>query len=114
MVITNKKLYDNLKFLAQILLPAIGSLYFALAGIWNLANPDKVVGTIVVIDTFLGVLLGISTATYNRSDLKYDGTVVVTTKPDGVKNVSLELNDNVPLDNIDQTKDLTFKVKPVV
>ena len=60
----NNKVYDILKWIAQILLPALGTLYFALAGIWNLPCAEQVVGTIVAIDTFLGALLGISTLHY--------------------------------------------------
>lgn len=63
----SNKLYDVLKWVAQILLPAIGTLYFALAGIWDLPYAEGVVGTITAIDTFLGCLLGISTANYNKS-----------------------------------------------
>jgi hypothetical protein len=46
--------------------PAIGTLYFALAGIWNLPYPEEIVGTITAIDTFLGAVLGISSANYNK------------------------------------------------
>jgi hypothetical protein len=114
-MITSKKLYDVLKNLAQIWLPAAGTLYFALAQIWDLPAADEVVATVLAVDTFLGVVLGISTAKYNNSDAKYDGNVVVTTNPDtGLKNVSLELNDTVPLDNLESTKDLTLKVTPSV
>lgn len=63
----NNKLYDALKWIAQILLPALGTLYFALAGIWNFPYAEAIVGTITAVDTFLGVLLGISAAKYNRS-----------------------------------------------
>lgn len=63
----SNKTYDVLKWIAQILLPAAGTLYFALAGIWNLPYAEGVVGTITAIDTFLGCLLGISTANYNKS-----------------------------------------------
>lgn len=63
---TNKT-YDVLKWIAQYGLPAVGTLYFALAGIWNLPYGEEVVGTITAIDAFLGVLLGISTAQYNKS-----------------------------------------------
>ena len=58
--------YDRLKFLAQILLPALGTLYFALAGIWGFPYGEQIVGTITAIDTFLGALLGISTYQYNK------------------------------------------------
>lgn len=60
------KTYDILKYIAQYVLPACGTLYFALAGIWNLPYGEQIVGTITAIDTFLGVLLGISTNTYNK------------------------------------------------
>lgn len=62
----SNKTYDILKWIAQILLPGIGTLYFALAGIWNLPLAEQIVGTITALDTFLGLLLGISTAKYNQ------------------------------------------------
>ena len=62
----SNKVYDILKFIAQVVLPALGTLYFALAGIWNWPLGEQVVGTITSIDTFLGVLLGISTSKYNK------------------------------------------------
>ena len=65
MKMTNK-VYDILKWVAQYFLPAIGTLYFALAGIWGLPYGEQVVGTITAVDTFLGVLLGISSAQYNK------------------------------------------------
>ena len=65
-MILNSKVYDILKYLAQIVLPAIATLYLALAGIWNLPFGEQVSGTIMAIDTFLGVLLGISSANYNK------------------------------------------------
>ena len=58
--------YDILKWIAQYLLPAIGTLYFALASIWGFPFGEQVVGTITAIDTFLGVILGISTSQYNK------------------------------------------------
>ena len=47
-------------------LPALGTLYFALAGIWGLHYGEQLVGTITAIDTFLGVILGISKSKYNK------------------------------------------------
>lgn len=63
----SNKVYDILKFVAQILLPAIGTLYFALARIWNFPYAEEIVGTITAIDAFLGALLGISTIQYNKN-----------------------------------------------
>lgn len=62
----SNKMYDVLKWITQYLLPALGTLYFALAGIWGLPYGEQVVGTITAVDTFLGVLLGISSAQYNK------------------------------------------------
>ena len=62
----SNKVYDVLKWIAMYLLPAIGTLYFALAGIWYSPYGEQVVGTITAGDTFLGVILGISTAQYNK------------------------------------------------
>lgn len=58
--------YDVLKWVAQILLPAVGTLYFALAAVWGLPYAEQVVGTITAIDTFLGVLLGISNQNFKK------------------------------------------------
>ena len=62
----SNKMYDILKWIAQILLPAIGTLYFALAGIWGFPYAEEIVGTITAADTFLGILLGISTMQYKK------------------------------------------------
>ena len=64
----SNKVYDKLKFTAQILLPAIATLYFALAQIWNLPYGEQIVGTITAIDAFLGTILGISTKKYNDNN----------------------------------------------
>lgn len=60
--------YDILKFIAQIVLPALGTLYFALASIWGLPYGEQIVGTITAIDAFMGALLGVSTAVYNAKE----------------------------------------------
>jgi hypothetical protein len=62
----SNKVYDLLKWIAMYLLPALGTLYFALAGIWGLPFGEEIVGTITAIDTFLGVVLGISNAQYKK------------------------------------------------
>lgn len=60
----SNRTYDILKYIAQIVLPAIGTLYFALANIWNFPMGEQIVGTITAVDAFLGVLLGISSDNY--------------------------------------------------
>ena len=63
----SNKMYDVLKWIAMVCLPAIGTLYFALAGIWGFPYGEEIVGTITAVDTCLGVLLGISAAQYNKN-----------------------------------------------
>ncbi len=62
----SNKTYDILKFIAQIVLPAVGTFYFALASIWGLPYGEEIVGTITAVDALLGALLGISTVNYNK------------------------------------------------
>lgn len=66
----SNKCYDILKFIAQIVLPAIGTLYFALARIWGFPFAEEIVGTITAIDAFLGALLGISSIGYAKAQEK--------------------------------------------
>ena len=63
----NNKWYDALKWIAMYLLPGLGTLYFALSSIWGLPYGEQIVGTITAVDAFLGMLLGISTANYNKN-----------------------------------------------
>lgn len=62
---TNKT-YDVLKYVAQIVLPALGTLYFALSEIWALPYGSEIVGTITAIDAFLGTVLKISSDNYYK------------------------------------------------
>ncbi len=62
----SNKVYDILKYVAQIVLPAIATLYFALSSIWGLPYGEQIVGTITAIDAFLGALLGISSMQYKK------------------------------------------------
>ena len=65
-MVMNDKVYDILKWVAQIVLPALGTLYFALAGIWGFPYGEQVVGTIMAIDTFLGAIIGVSSMVYKN------------------------------------------------
>lgn len=99
------KLYDYLKWIAQIVLPALGTLYFSLGGIWHLASVSEVVRTIVAVDLFLGVLLGISQFNYNRQIATGAMNVEQTS---GGKKFSLELDDDPS--NLDEKKEARFRV----
>lgn len=63
----NNKVYDILKWVAMIVLPAIATLYMAIANIWGFPYGEEVVGTITAVNTFLGAVLGISAVKYNKT-----------------------------------------------
>ena len=67
MIQLNDRVYDTLKWIDLIVLPAIGTAYAGLAQIWGFPYPEQITGTIMVICTLLGSLLGISSATYYKS-----------------------------------------------
>lgn len=71
----SNKVYDIFKWIAMYLLPALATLYFALAGIWGFPYGEEVVGTISAVDAFLGVILGISSANYKKHDNRNTGNV---------------------------------------
>lgn len=104
----NNKLYDRLKFLAQIGLPALGTLYVTLAAIWDLPAPQEVAATILAVDTFLGVLLGLQAASYNKGIIQA-GHMNVVSLENGGKNFSLNL-DHEP-EELEHATEVRFKVK---
>lgn len=102
----SNRTYDFWKYVAQIFLPAFGALYFGLSQIWGLPKGGEVVGTITVIDTFLGVLLKLSTNQYNNSEAKYDGKIDVM-ESDG-ENTTLGVSMNPA--SVASKKEVVFKV----
>lgn len=64
----SNKVYDVLKFVAQIVLPAIATLYVTLAGIWGLPFSEQIGGTVMAVDTFLGAILMLSSKNYNKTN----------------------------------------------
>src|ERR1044072_842686 len=71
------RVYDLLRTAALVVLPALGTLYFSVAQITGLPYGEQVVGIIVAVDTFLGVVLGISRKQYNNSEGAFDGHILV-------------------------------------
>ena len=82
----NDKVYDVLKEIAQIWLPAIATLYSTLALIWGLPYAEQIVGSIVAIDTFLGAILKISTVKYNAITKDEEYKVVAEQQAERIKN----------------------------
>ena len=79
--IYNDRVYENLKWITQVLLPAAGTLYFALGSIWEWPSIEQVVGSVTAVVTFLGITLGISGHNYHKE------AVTVSSRPDGTLNL---------------------------
>lgn len=62
----DSKIYDILKWVALVVLPAIATLYTALAGVWGLPYAEEIPATITAVDLFIGALLGVSSARYYK------------------------------------------------
>jgi hypothetical protein len=81
--------YKLLKFFVQIFLPVVGTLYFAYAQIWGLANIEVNLGIIIVLDALLGIFLSISQARHNKEVLR--GGVLLVTRTDDYERYTLEI-----------------------
>lgn len=103
--------YQTLKQSATVILPAIGALYFALAQIWHLPKAEEVLGTIAAVNTFVGLLLGISTKKYNQmyssKGVEYAGAIVIDDTGEK-KVISLELNDDP--ESLETKDEVTFRI----
>lgn len=82
--LTNR-FYNQLKFVAQVLLPGLGALYFGLGQIWGFPKMEEVVGTVTIVDTFLGLILKYLSDQYYKADQNFDGEVLVEPEDGGNK-----------------------------
>ena len=98
MTLSNKA-YDTLKWIAQILLPGLGTLYFALSSIWNLPYCQQVVGTLSAVTVFIGMLLGLSAAKYPG-----DGTIKM-------QGATYRTKLTIPMEKINEKKSVVLKVE---
>jgi hypothetical protein len=87
----NDNVYDVLKNTVELVLPALGALYFALAGFWGWPNAEAVVGSIAAVTVFLGVVLRVARNSYHNSSEKYSGSVEVVHNAEGEPVVTLNL-----------------------
>lgn len=99
------KWYDRLKYFVLIVMPAISSLYFGLGNIFDWGNVEEVIGSLAVIATFLGTVLGVSSKNFNTNE-KFVGETWLAPTDGGWKRVF-----NVTADEIDpDRKEISFKV----
>ena len=99
----DSKTYDTLKWVAQFLLPALGTLYFTISSIWGLPYGEQVLGTITAIDLFLGAILGLSSSKYEG-----DGTMIVDTSNPDRDIYRMELSN--PVETLSEKDSVVFKV----
>lgn len=104
----SNNVYDVLKYIAQIGLPALATLYCALSGIWGFPYGEQVVGTIVAINTFLGALLGISNANYKKSNSGVSGTLMIDQSSENATLTQIEFD--TPVEDIVDKDTITFKI----
>lgn len=104
MKISNKT-YDVIKWIVTIVLPAIITLYSALASIWGFPYAEQIVPTLAAIEVFLGVIMGISTHNYNKT---CDGMLHVDMSDEAKDNYLFEVDD---LDGITDKDRITLKIK---
>ncbi len=102
----SSRVYDVLRDIAQVYLPAAGTLYAALAVLWGLPAAEQITGTVLAVDTALGTILKLSTSSYNKSDDRFDGTLAVVDHEDG-STLHFKSVDPVALTT---QKSITFKV----
>jgi hypothetical protein len=108
-LVLNSSTYDMLKFVAQIGLPGVGALYFALSQIWGLPAGEEVVGTITAVDVFLGLFLSASSRQYNTDkEGPQIGFLDVEEADDGTQMMLNFPGDPMEIVNHDK---VTFKVR---
>ncbi len=95
----SNKVYDTLKWISQILLPGLGTLYFAISGIWGLPYCEQVVGTLSAITVFIGMLLGLSAAKYPG-----DGTIKM-------QGATYKTKLSIPMSDLNDKKSVMLMVK---
>jgi hypothetical protein len=86
------KVYNFIKYLVLIVMPALTTLYVVVATQWNWDNITNVSVTMTAVTAFLGTIVGISAKNYNNSDERFDGDIVVTRTEAGNTQFSMELN----------------------
>lgn len=109
-MILNSKVYDTIKWLVLVAIPAVSAAYFGLAPYWGFPNPTEVTGTLAIIATLLGTMVGISSQTYKNSELSNAGILNVDTTTD-VPDLYVALKED-PAALIGQ-KRVTFKINQV-
>ncbi len=109
-MIIPKKLYDVLKWVALVALPAFSAFYYVLALTWGFPAVMQVMATVAGTETLLGTLLGISSAKYRNSDARFDGDLNIIKSDTSLINQLDIKTDPATLGN---QKELVLKINKV-
>lgn len=102
--------YDVMKNAVILTLPAMATLYFAIAKIWSLPYADDIVATITALSTFFGIILRVSSKRYDANEAQFGGTIDVIQKPEGGQKVLFAFKDDEVAENLDKRDEITFKI----
>ena len=105
----SNKIYDTLKFIGQIVLPGLGTMYFALAGIWGLPYAEQIVGTIAAITAFLNLFVEYKKNQYYKNELDTDGVLKFSIDGEDGK-FFIEMNPDKTIADITGQKAIILKV----
>jgi hypothetical protein len=104
----SKRTFDLIKYFIWIVLPTAGTVYFVLALVWGLPAEKEVLGSIVVIQTAVNVVLGINANSFAVTSTKPSGTIEITESLDKTT-YSLELDEGPEM--LDDMEEIVFRVK---
>jgi hypothetical protein len=110
MILKNNKVYDVLKFISMIGLPAFAAFYLGMAQLWNWEHTDQIVGSLALLSTFLGAVLQISAAKYNNSAASHDGYVATTGADEDTGNPDVKIVFNKLPNELMDKKTVRLKV----
>lgn len=102
----NNKVYDIMKWIVTIIIPAIITLYSSLASIWGMPYSEQIIATLAAIDIFLGVIMKISSKEYNKN---LDGVLYIDKTSDEETSKYLFSIDD--LDDVDKKDHIVVKIK---
>lgn len=103
--------YDQLKRVTTVVLPGLSALYFSLAQIWGLPAAEQVVGTIAALNLFLGLLVSLSSKSFNSDNNTVAGAINIENDPDtGKKLYTLELAKGMGPEDLDGKNEVRFKI----
>jgi hypothetical protein len=109
-LLTNR-LYDQLKFVALVVLPFIGVAYYLLGVLADFPNAEETVATILAIDLILGALVNAAAKGYYKREANFDGEVLVAPEDGGVKTTFVfnEMPEDMVLD--ETRRQMSFLIK---